>query len=189
MATDTPGADDMTNTMDTERLLAFALRQVARTAGATQAGWKLVADDVLHHQADPEEPQKVLWMVQQLVQAGSEEYQQQYQEVLPVLEAFLAGTPVQPQVGMGATLYYFTDRYAATVIWVSPSGHQVKVQENSWKRLDHNGMSESQLYDFCRNDAGIIHPCTRRADGHYRVKGRSAHVEFGYRSMYHDFSF
>lgn len=96
-------------------------------------------------------------------------------------------TPVAaPKVGDGATIGVGSDRYPATVIWVSPSGHQAKVQYDSWKRTDHRGQSEQQEYEITPNPTGRIELVTRRANGKYQLRGGGSYVHFGRRSVYQD---
>ena len=58
------------------------------------------------------------------------------------------GAPT-PHVGMAATRLGWTDRYPATVIaW---DGKILSVQDDTWKRLDSNGFSESQEYEYTPN--------------------------------------
>lgn len=66
------------------------------------------------------------------------------QEGAPVIEV--------PKVGDGATLYMHSDRHAYTVrmVRVSPSGKTIEIRasRDKAKRVDNNGMSESQTYEF-----------------------------------------
>jgi hypothetical protein len=94
-----------------------------------------------------------------------------------------------PEVGDGATVVYWTDRKAATVIEVSQTGHQITVQEDTATRTDKNGMSDAQSYEYTRNAEGATHEATRRKDGSYRLKGGDTRVLVGVRDHYYDFSF
>lgn len=98
-------------------------------------------------------------------------------------------TTVEPEVGMGATLVYWTDRAPATVVEVSKTGHKIVVQEDTATRTDSNGMSDAQSYSYERNESGRLHEATRRKDGSYRLKGGTTRVLLGNRSKYHDYSF
>ena len=53
-----------------------------------------------------------------------------------------------PEVGKGATVLSWTDRYAYEVIEVSNDKKRVVVQQYFPKRIDKNGMSESQEYEY-----------------------------------------
>jgi hypothetical protein len=56
----------------------------------------------------------------------------------------------------GATLLSWSDRHAATVIDIFTKGkfEYIVVQEDTVKRVDANGISESQTYEFTRNADG-----------------------------------
>ena len=102
-----------------------------------------------------------------------------------------------PEVGMGATILAWTDRYPATVIEVD--GDIIKIQEDNYERVDNNGMSESQDYKFTPNPNGAIrifkfkndqwqpmqvNPVTGRLN-----KMNYGCVTIGHRSKYHAYSF
>lgn len=100
-----------------------------------------------------------------------------------------AATCKPPEVGDGATVLSWTDRRAATVIAVSPTGHRVTVRFDTATRTDSNGMSDAQSYSFEPNPDGVERTYSRRKDGAYREVGGDARVLFGGRDHYHDFSF
>lgn len=94
-----------------------------------------------------------------------------------------------PRVGDGATIQYYSDRVAATVVEVSPSGRRITLQVDHATRTDSNGMSESQSYHYTPNPVGFKHIAYRRNDGRYQLRGGYARVFVGHRSTYRDFSF
>jgi|SRR5271157_3819351 len=94
-----------------------------------------------------------------------------------------------PKVGDGATIQYWSDRHAATVIQVTQNGKRIVVQEDKSTRTDTNGMSESQTYTFESDPQGSTHIATLRKDGRYRISGGSTLVSVGFRSQFHDYSF
>ena len=94
-----------------------------------------------------------------------------------------------PQVGDGATLIYYTDRAAATVIAVSPTGSKVTVQEDRAIRTDKNGMSDQQTYRYERDPAGRVHVFHRNGRGGYGGRGRGVRLSIGARNSYHDYTF
>ena len=101
-----------------------------------------------------------------------------------------------PQVGMGATMLCWTDRHAMTVHMVDLKGKVKKmwVSEDTAKRIDKNGMSESQDYEYSNDNQN--HPerwtlCTLRKDGRWHMGNRlsGACVMIGVRREYYDYSF
>lgn len=107
-----------------------------------------------------------------------------------------------PQVGMGATLLGWTDRYPGTVIEVFKIGKAVaiKVQADKYKRIDKNGMSESQEYEYTQDPNGSVYVFKQSSDemwsqvhknqetGRWNVSRRKG-LRLGEREMYYDFSF
>lgn len=92
-------------------------------------------------------------------------------------------------VGDGATIVYGSDQYPATVIEVSRTGHRIKIQYDTVRRVDKNGFSEDQKWEINPNSAGEIRVATRRRNGAYRIKGEPTRVLIGFRRMYRDPSF
>ena len=64
---------------------------------------------------------------------------------------------VQPEVGMGATLCYYSDRHAATIVEVHPEKRMIVVQQDTAIRTDKSGMSDSQDYRYEPNAAGALY--------------------------------
>ncbi len=79
----------------------------------------------------------------------------------------------KPEVGMGCTIGIGSDSYAATVISISPSGHQLTVQHDKATRTDNNGMSGSQVYEYERDPNGSTMKFTLRKNGRYQGAGRN----------------
>lgn len=106
-----------------------------------------------------------------------------------------------PVVGMPATVLHWTDRQAATVAELIQCGKSliVATRDDIAKRVDKNGMSESQDYEFSPNPNGSVHYFRKDRAGKwvsvYRnesgrwINGRSAGLLLGSRQQYHDFSF
>lgn len=108
-----------------------------------------------------------------------------------------AGSMIEVEVGMGATILCWTDRHAATVIaW---DGKTLTVQTDKCERTDSNGMSDAQQYRYARNVAGEVYRFRRRRNGQWcevsksEVSGRfvfqSRGLSLGERCEFHDFSF
>jgi len=99
----------------------------------------------------------------------------------------------KPEVGMGATILSWSDRYAATVVEVSKNGKEIAVTYDEATRTDNNGMSESQEYDFTSNMDGIKHYFTLRKNNQWIRKDESMkngqRVMIGKRDHYFDYSF
>jgi len=107
-------------------------------------------------------------------------------------------------IGMGATLHDWSDRYPATLINVFKKGSNtyIEVQMDSYTRVDDNGMSENQVYEFERNTEGSIltfkafdkgwvqcyfNEVTKRFKA--SQKGCGYRLTLGRRERYYDFSF
>lgn len=98
-------------------------------------------------------------------------------------------TEIIPTVGMGATLNYWSDRSAGTIIQVERNGKRIIIQMDKSIRTDQNGMSECQDYEYQRDEQGDIFIATLRKDGRYRVSKSSTSVSLDVRSTYYDYSF
>ncbi len=100
---------------------------------------------------------------------------------------------VKPEVGMPATLLYWSDRKPATVVRVSASGREVEIQRDRSKRTDDNGMSEGQVYEYERDPHAVREVFTLRKNGRWVEKGmrmgQGLRLGLGYREEYYDFSF
>lgn len=94
-----------------------------------------------------------------------------------------------PQIGMGATLLFYTDRKPATVIAISKSGKTVTLQEDTATRIDENGMSDNQHYEYSPDPNGRIFKARQRKGKGWRVCGEGTGVTFGRREKYFDYSF
>lgn len=98
-----------------------------------------------------------------------------------------------PQVGDGATVYYWSDSHAGTVVSVSASGKQIVVQRDTAIRTDNNGQSGSQSYDYERDPQGVLQTFSLRKNGRWIEKGcdlqNGLMCSIGNRHEYYDFSF
>ena len=95
----------------------------------------------------------------------------------------------QPQVGDGATELCWSDRHAYTVVEVK-SAKTIVVQRDTSTRVDTNGMSESQVYTFARNEFARKATLRQAKNGGWYeggMKGRRFLI--GEREEYHDYSF
>lgn len=102
------------------------------------------------------------------------------------------GDKPTPVVGMGCTRLAWTDRHAFTVVEVVNT-KTIKVRQDHAKRIDTNGVSESQTYEYTADPNAPIITVTLRKNGRWVEKGESAKhgtaYSIGSRNEYHDFSF
>jgi hypothetical protein len=102
-------------------------------------------------------------------------------------------TQPAPEVGQGATLLFYSDRHACTVIEVAKNGKTIKVQEDTATRTDGNGMSDSQSYSYAPDPKGTVYTFTLRKNGYWVKKGEGINsgtrLGLGFRQAYHDYSF
>lgn len=95
------------------------------------------------------------------------------------------------KVGDGATVVMYSDRKAATV--VEATDMRIIVQEDTAKRTDSHGMSDSQSYMYERNAEGRVYAFTKRRNGRFVEQGQKMNqgvgLVTGVRDEYHDFGF
>lgn len=95
--------------------------------------------------------------------------------------------------GMGVTERIGSDRYVYTITEVLLAGCELVLQQDRMFRVDDNGQSESQIWEYEPNPVGKQIRITLRAGGYYNRKqttGRpSYHYDIGYRWGYLDPSF
>jgi len=117
-------------------------------------------------------------------------------------ERMVVGAPA-PTVGMGVTMTSYTDRHAGTIIEVKKMGKGllITVQADNVKRIDNNGISESQEYEFTPDPQGAIYyykqtePNTRwismylNPETNRFKKCERGGLFVGKRDEYYDFSF
>ena len=108
----------------------------------------------------------------------------------------------EPVVGMGATLLSWTDREAATIVEVTKTksgAWLIAVQEDNAQRIDSNGFSESQEYEYSPNpeaakqwfrfeEAKGWRSVRQGEKGRWKLTGGGG-LLIGSRRKYHDFSF
>ncbi len=114
-----------------------------------------------------------------------------------------AANGIQPEVGMGVTFYHWSDRSAGTIqeVEVIKGKTYIHITADEAKRIDNNGFSEMQDYEFIQNPDG--HRSVYRFDetkrqwvgvyknpetGRWKIRTNS-HIRIGERDAYHDFSF
>lgn len=62
--------------------------------------------------------------------------------------------PIEPAVGMGATLYGYSDSYACTIIKILNKGKKLIIQKDKATLL--NGVVSGEVDALKRNDAGFV---------------------------------
>jgi hypothetical protein len=107
------------------------------------------------------------------------------------------GAP-EPVVGMGVTMLSYTDRDAGTIVEVNTKKRYIAVVEDNAKRIDSNGLSESQVYEFTPNPDGYVYYYRKDKKNQWRkcyynenkrlVFGRGGLI-LGKRDKYYDFTF
>lgn len=114
-----------------------------------------------------------------------------------IMEAAEGVDPHSVEVGMGCTILMFTDRKPATVVEVikrdNGKVHAIVIQEDRARRLDKNGFSESQDYEYTPNTDAFKATYTLRSNNRFVRKyddmNTGQKVFVGKREKYHDFSF
>jgi hypothetical protein len=109
----------------------------------------------------------------------------------------------EPVVGMGVTFLCWTDRRPGTIVNVNISDRywDIVVQEDNARRIDKNGMSEDQEYEYTPNTGAALQHYrfdNEKPENGWRARfqnetGRWVFADgkicIGRREKYHDFSF
>jgi hypothetical protein len=116
----------------------------------------------------------------------------------------ISGTKkIIPEVGMGATLCSYTDRDAGTIssVFEEKGKKFIGVQEDFAKRIDKNGFSEDQTYEYSPNPDAYTHyyrfnektqsweGVLKSAETNRWKKYDRPGLIIGRKEKYHDFSF
>lgn len=113
------------------------------------------------------------------------------------------GQTTVPEVGMGVTIFGWSDRHAGTIVelFIHRKRNMMKVQHDHAVRTDKNGFSESQEYEYERNPNGITVYYRQNLEGRWEhvrkaqewEKGQwikeGGSLRLGEREEYYDFSF
>lgn len=94
-----------------------------------------------------------------------------------------------PEIGMGITIYSYSDRSAGTIIEISKSGKSFVFQYDEAIRIDSNGMSDVQDYDYKRKPESKRFRAYKSKNGQWKIRKDGRVVGLGYRNFYHDYSF
>jgi hypothetical protein len=95
-------------------------------------------------------------------------------------------TEIKPEVGMGATELMHSDREPYTIVEIK-SANRILVQRDDYKRIDNNGMSESQQYEYTPNQKASKVELIKTKYGWKQFKG-STRYAIGYRNRYYDYT-
>lgn len=107
----------------------------------------------------------------------------------------------EPYVGMGVSRLSWSDRHAGSIVEVFKKKDvlYIKVQDDNVVRVDKNGISESQDYEYSPNPDGAIHYYRKGKKGFWenvyinpesgRFKKGVGGIKIGIREEYYDFSF
>ena len=116
-----------------------------------------------------------------------------YGSVTNRLAENMIGRP-EPDIGMGATLYMWSDRLPYTIVKVvrfktgdrAGQVSHVHAQKDHATRTDSRVMSEDQTWDFTPNPNGHIEVFRVNKAG--QLKGNGGTLGVGHREKYHDFT-
>jgi hypothetical protein len=81
----------------------------------------------------------------------------------------------EPKVGMGATEYNYSDREPYEIVEVLDARHIV-VRPMNAKRIDHNGLSECQEYEYTSNPEAYTINLFLTKQGRWRERYPSGHL-------------
>jgi hypothetical protein len=110
----------------------------------------------------------------------------------------------EPYINMGATILHWTDRSACTIVRVETIRNvtYITTRDDNAVRIDKNGMSESQNYEYLPDFHGRIrvfkkHPKSgfwkfcllNEATGRYVQQKHGSGLKIGVRDEYYDYSF
>ena len=97
-----------------------------------------------------------------------------------------------PEIGMGVTRCGWSDRHPYEIIEVKDARH-ITVREMNAKRIDANGMSDCQDYEYTSNPDGGIEHLFLTKQGKWRDRqGRTLGCDgwfIGFAEKYFDYSF
>jgi hypothetical protein len=101
----------------------------------------------------------------------------------------MENTTGKPEVGMAATILMHSDRHAATVVAVSPSGKTISIQQDDAKVIKGSTQDGSAEYEYTRNDKSYIMKARQDKQGRWRECGGRSGILLGHREEHYDPSF
>lgn len=101
----------------------------------------------------------------------------------------MKNTP-EPKVGMGVTEMCYTDRHAYTIVNIL-SKTRIEVTHDTVKRIDKNGMSDAQEYEYTSNYDGHRKILRLNKKGQWKKVGSPNGNTYvlGMRKEYYDYSY
>ena len=118
-------------------------------------------------------------------------------ETSSLVNHIMSSNSTRPEVGKGATILRWTDRQAYEVVNVSKDGKEVVLQRYSPRRADDRGMTDAQEYIYDTLIESYLTLRFRYGRWYEKYEGEEgekpvycrAHVIFGEKMEYYDFSF
>jgi hypothetical protein len=95
---------------------------------------------------------------------------------------------ITPEIGMGATSFYYTDRHCWTIIAVSKNGKEITLQRDSIK-VDGEASYGHQNWLITPDTEGVTSTATLRKNGTWKQKKGTTVFGIGFRNYHYDWSF
>ena len=94
-----------------------------------------------------------------------------------------------PQIGMGVTVFMWSDRRAGTIVGMSKSGKTIEFTMDTVTRTDDNGFSHDQDYSYKTNFDAPRLKARKNKKGQWRIIRHGSFLGIGFRNEYHDIDF
>ena len=94
-----------------------------------------------------------------------------------------------PQVGMGVTVFMWSDRHAGTIVGMSESGKTIEFTMDTATRTDDNGFSHDQKYSYKTNLDAPRLKARQNKKGQWKILNHGSFLGIGFRSEYYDIEF
>ena len=96
-----------------------------------------------------------------------------------------------PELNGGVTSLHWTDRHAYKIIWLSSDKTAMKIQRYRAKRIDRNGMTDQQIYEYKDLRSQTKTLCLRNGQWYEEHKSGFSKVGLliGVLQEFHDYSF
>jgi len=97
--------------------------------------------------------------------------------------------PIEPEVGMGATLSIGSDCYPATIIETNKTKTKIIIQQDLQEIDEGYDYYSNQVYKFIRNPDGEKRTFTLRKNGYWMEMNGRQILSIGHKRAYQDPSF